>query len=97
MKKLEKELETIWRARVLERLGYKCIKCGAIKRLNVHHLITRAKKSTRWLILNGVPLCPKHHRLGFDSAHKGGFLFYYWFITTHPELAKTLYEIGTKE
>lgn len=72
---LRKKCDKLWREKVIEFYGDKCIICGDKERLNIHHLVSRANKATRWYIPNGVPLCPLHHTFGNQSAHNHPFWF----------------------
>ena len=46
--------------------------------LNAHHIDSRhTNPRLRWDALNGILLCPKHHKFSKNSAHKGSI----WFIT----------------
>lgn len=65
-----------WSQLVRERDGA-CRKCGkaAPYKLEAHHIIGRAKKSTRLVIENGITLCVHHHTFGDDSAHHVGAQF----------------------
>jgi len=63
-KKLEKQLDELWKGAVIKRDGGKCIICGARKSLAAHHILSRRHKSTRWLLENGVTLCTAHHIYG---------------------------------
>ena len=68
------------------------------ERINIHHLISRQKKSTRWNSLNGIPLCPLHHRFHIThSPHKGGFPFYFWFIQNYSEKARALAYLASEK
>ena len=53
-----------------------------------HHLISRAVKSTRHSLRNGILLCKLHHQ--FDhrcSAHGGPMGFAHWLQSAYPELS----------
>lgn len=70
-----------WQLAVKERDEFKCAICGRTDILHVHHLIPREDKLFRWLIENGVTLCPLHHKYSLEiSAHRNAFAFYIWFI-----------------
>ncbi|PNX47079.1 MAG: hypothetical protein BV456_11455, partial [Thermoplasmata archaeon M8B2D] len=51
--------------------------CGNRSALNSHHVISRANKSVRWDLHNGVCLCVGHH-IGMQSAHKNPLWFIEW-------------------
>lgn len=60
-KEIERELDKLWKAKVLERDGRRCKICGKTDRLQAHHIFTRSRKSTRWDLDNGITLCAGHH------------------------------------
>lgn len=81
LKKERNRLHKEWRIKVLERDGHKCVLCGDIKRVNVHHIISRSVKSLSIDEKNGICVCALHHI--FDrkiSAHKGSLMFITWLI-----------------
>jgi len=53
-----------------------CVICGETKRLNAHHMFPREIKETRWLLENGISLCPGCHRFRINSAHRNPLWFY---------------------
>jgi len=82
----DKELLKLWAEIVKLRAGNKCEypKCYRTQNLNAHHLYTRAKKSTRYDLDNGISLCSFHHTLGAESAHRD------------PEFKQILVEAGVR-
>ena len=58
--KLTKE-DKVWADAVKDRDGRKCVICGDAERLNAHHIIPREQHATKYDLLNGLSLCPKHH------------------------------------
>jgi len=52
-----------------------CLICGSVKLLQAHHIILRNIKQVRHEPLNGVTLCPKHHKYGLFSAHLNPVFF----------------------
>ena len=79
-KKLKNKMDKVWRKQVKKEFDGKCIICGEIKRVNCHHLIPREISELRFAVLNGVCLCPRHHKYSYKiSAHKNSirFLEYY--------------------
>jgi len=54
--KLIKKADTKWQKFILKACDYKCEKCGGTATA-VHHKVSRIHKSTRYLILNGIPVC----------------------------------------
>jgi len=80
-KDISKLLDVAWSAKVKERDGNMCQKCGSKdKQLNSHHIFSRSHKSTRWDIDNGITLCAGCHTLGNGSAHKDPSVFQDWYI-----------------
>ena len=59
-KKIEKELDSLWRRYILLR-DKKCKVCGKGINLQAHHIFSRKHKSTRWDVENGIALCSGHH------------------------------------
>tara|TARA_R110002020_G_scaffold297267_6_gene513050 strand:+ start:698 stop:1078 length:381 start_codon:yes stop_codon:yes gene_type:complete len=78
VKSIEKQLDLKWSLLVKLRAGNKCEFCGTTKNLNSHHIYSRAKKSTRWSVDNGVSLCVGHHIGNKWSAHKSPMDFGRW-------------------
>lgn len=60
-KRLEKQLDILWRQRVLEKFSSSCAVCGRKNGIQAHHIFSRTHKSTRWDIENGIALCSGHH------------------------------------
>lgn len=62
----------LWAEVVKLRAGNRCEYPGCIKtsNLNAHHFYSRSRRSVRYDPDNGICLCPYHHSLGNDSAHK---------------------------
>jgi len=75
----------LWTARVGDEWGHKCAVCGSESTPNAHHLENRNTcRALRYDPMNGVLLCPSHHKFGKDSAHKGGIWFADWLRRKHP-------------
>ena len=79
-----------WSTIVHAQHGNKCAVCGRENSkeapLNAHHIMPRQMFSgLRFDPQNGVSLCPKCHKLGKFSAHKGGIWFAEWLFETHPD------------
>jgi len=69
-KSLTKRLDTAWSELIRSRGA--CQKCGKKTNLQAAHIWTRARRSTRWLPLNGLCLCAGCHQFW---AHKEPILF----------------------
>ena len=82
-KTITTRLYKTWSAIVHASYGNKCAVCGKPNSkeapLNAHHIMPRQMFSgLRFDPLNGISLCPKCHKLGKFSAHKGGIWFAWW-------------------
>jgi len=79
LKELKKEKtrkDKEWKKAVLTKYNGRCFICGETKMPNAHHIIPKNFTETRWDEMNGIILCPKHHKFGKFSAHKHAL----WFI-----------------
>lgn len=85
---IRNRLMRLWVDKVRALNGDKCAICGRTYGdvdaagktcfLNAHHIDSRHTNARlRWDALNGILLCPKHHKFSKNSAHKGSI----WFIT----------------
>lgn len=83
---IDSRIDEAWSKLVKLRAGNKCEVCGKISTLNSHHIYSRAKKSVRWDLDNGICLCVNHHIGNSFSAHK-----------TSVEFTEWLYEYKGKE
>lgn len=71
------KLDKMWRE-IIHQQG-KCAVCGKTGRLEAHHIFTRSKRSTRWLVENGILLCSACHKFSPTlSAHKAPYAFFKW-------------------
>ena len=62
--RLVKRLDNLWSKAIHAKFKNRCIMCGATGILHAHHSIVnkgRGGFGVRWLILNGVLLCPTDH------------------------------------
>lgn len=76
----------LWTERVHSDWGGKCAVCGSESTPNAHHLENRnVCRALRYDPMNGILLCPSHHKFGKDSAHKGGIWFANWLLEHHPD------------
>ena len=76
----------LWTARVGEDWDHVCAVCGSDSTPNAHHLENRNTcRALRYDPMNGILLCPSHHKFGKDSAHKGGIWFADWLAKHHPD------------
>lgn len=85
---IRNRLMRLWVEKVRILNGDRCAVCGRSYGdvdakgkqcfLNAHHIDSRhTNPRMRWDALNGILLCPKHHKFSKNSAHKGSI----WFIT----------------
>lgn len=91
--------DKLWREVVKKTYGEKCtlsnIHCKG--HINIHHIISRRRKSTRWYIPNGVSLCSGHHTFFEFSAHQHPLWFRQEMIATRGEAwEKDLIEKGNQ-
>jgi hypothetical protein len=69
----DKKLLKIWAEKVKERADHRCEypDCRVnYTQVHAHHVFHRSISNTRYDVSNGLCLCPTHHTLGQDSAHK---------------------------
>ena len=79
-------LDKYWRKAAVAMWGDKCEVCGS-RQINVHHVVTRSNRATRWDIGNACILCPLHHTFSTRfSAHGTGLLFAEWLRERRGEL-----------
>lgn len=80
---LEKKLDNLWSEAVKIKAGNICEYCSRKDTLNSHHIISRANKTTRWDLENGVCLCVSHHTFSnIFSAHLTPLEFVDWIYNT---------------
>lgn len=72
MKAIDVRLDDLWRVLIKLRAGNRCEieRCGKTQYLNSHHVYSRANRSVRWDVINGICLCVGHHIGVKFSAHK---------------------------
>jgi predicted restriction endonuclease len=66
----DKYMLSLWRSAVLIVYCHRCAFCGkkGDDVLQAHHIVRRKHKITRYLPLNGLPLCHKCHSLAHTKA-----------------------------
>ena len=83
--KLTKE-DKEWAQKIKERDNFKCVICGEAERLNAHHIIVRENHETKFDLMNGLSLCPKHHFFCRKiSAHNNPMGLFLWLMKNRPE------------
>lgn len=60
--------------------------------LHPHHIIGRNSRLTRWDLNNRIWLCPTHHTMGNDSAHRNALWFSAWLQEHKPDQYNYLQE-----
>ena len=79
-KEISKRLKQ-WKLNVREQAGNKCEVegCRAIGPLHPHHILVKERyPKFKTEIMNGVLLCPSHHKYGKLSAHRNVIWFAEW-------------------
>ena len=70
--------DILWSNLVRARDG-KCAYCGKKEYLAAHHIFGRSNSATRFLLANGITLCPSHHVFSPQfSAHRTDQSFRTW-------------------
>lgn len=88
LKKLRNKCYKMWRMRVLERWGGVCVVCGSTKLPNCHHIVPKeppAFAALRYDPINGIVMCPTHHKFGKFSAHKNPLWFVHFLRLKVPQ------------
>jgi 5-methylcytosine-specific restriction endonuclease McrA len=106
-KTITTRLYKTWAAIVHGYYNGHCAICGKENSkdapLNAHHIMPRQMFSgLRFDPQNGIALCPKCHKMGKWSAHKGGIWFAEWLRNHAPEkyqhcLANAVFELDCKD
>lgn len=89
-KTITTRLYKTWASIVHAYYGDRCAICGKENSkdapLNAHHIMPRQMFSgLRFDPKNGIALCPRCHKMGKFSAHKGGLWFAEWLRAHEPE------------
>jgi len=98
IKKLERrkrnKLDKEWKEKVKQEFNNQCIICSKNEIIHCHHIIPRENKLFRHQVLNGVTLCPLHHKYSFEiSAHKNSLAFLLFYQTNFKERYEKLREL----
>jgi len=72
LKKEKTKKDKEWALAVKNKFNNHCALCARKDYLNAHHIIPREFAETRWDVMNGIAVCPVHHKLGNFSFHKNG-------------------------
>lgn len=74
-----------WSLRVRERDGNKCAVCGSPNYVQSHHLLPKERyQEFKFKRINGLSLCPTHHKMGRFSAHRSPIWFTIWLKENRP-------------
>lgn len=89
-KTITTRLYKTWASIVHAYYGDRCAICGKDNSkdapLNAHHIMPRQMFSgLRFDPQNGIALCPRCHKMGKFSAHKGGLWFAEWLRAHEPK------------
>ncbi len=86
-KTINNKCDTLWSKIVRERAGNRCEYCGRQnKMLNAHHIFGRTFLPLRWVLNNGIALCPLHHTFSNTfSAHLAPTEFTFWLVKKRGE------------
>ena len=106
-KTITTRLYKAWASIVHAYYNDRCAICGKENSkeapLNAHHIMPRQMFSgLRFDPQNGIALCPKCHKMGKWSAHKGGIWFAEWLRNHAPEkyqhcITNAVFEIDCKD
>ena len=88
---IRNRLMRLWVEKVRVLHGDRCAICGRAYGdvdaagkacfLNAHHIDSRnTNPRLRWDALNGILLCPKHHKFAKNWPHQGAFWFVTWLM-----------------
>lgn len=93
LKGIDGKLDEAWAELVKLVAGHRCefetdgVRCDKVSYYNAkgnlvglqsHHFYSRSNRSVRWVVENGFCLCPSHHTLSSNSAHKAPADFVEW-------------------
>lgn len=85
-----------WSLRV--RACGKCAVCDATDHLQAHHILPKERyQEFKFKQINGVVLCPTHHKFGRYSAHRNPLWFTLWLQQHRPkQYAWAVEHLGTE-
>jgi len=71
--------DELWTTCVKIRYNHICAICGSDFMVNAHHLVSKRVTAYRWVVNNGIALCPSHHKFDLHiSAHTAPWGFEEW-------------------
>ena len=71
-------LDSLCRARVLERDGHRCVRCGSTHWVQWSHVYSRRFLCLRWHPDNSKALCASCHRWWHDNPAEAGLWWVDW-------------------
>ena len=82
----------LWSILVHKRFRNKCAVCKSTGKLDAHHIIDKRFGILRFDILNGILLCPSHHKFGLESFHNNPIFAYEFLKAKFPNRISYLKE-----
>lgn len=84
--------DQLWSVAVRADWAGKCAVCGKLN-CESHHLIPRQHEETRYMLENGIALCPTHHQWDKDiSPHQNAAGWVDWLELTYPEIGEWYFD-----
>lgn len=86
-RKLEKELDDLWREIIYYQYGFACEMCGkkmTPEECHAHHIILRGNFNTRWDLENGSLLCNYNHNYAPNAPHYDNNKYLEWLNDHRP-------------
>ena len=80
-RKLEKELDDLWREIIYLKYDYTCEMCGkkmTPEECHAHHIIPRGNFNVRWDLGNGSLLCNYNHNGAENAPHHDNVKYLEW-------------------
>lgn len=83
-KEINKKIKQ-WKLCIRQQAGNKCEVCGITGLLHPHHILVKERYPEFKIdVMNGILLCPLHHKYGKLSAHMNAIWFSQWLHINHP-------------
>jgi hypothetical protein len=74
-----------WSKEVRGQYDNKCAICGCGGKIDAHHILDKMVfKELRHDPLNGIALCPKHHKFSVEAVHNNPIFFIQWLEENEP-------------
>lgn len=87
-RKLEKELDDLWRSIIYLQYNFKCEICGKKmipEECHSHHIIFRNNFNVRWDLENGSLLCNYNHNYAPNAPHHDNGKYLEWLKDHRPK------------